>query len=478
MRKIPLLLLCGFFGCTPKDQGAAPFCEISLVSTVEEALSNPLFEKGSWPNELWWEQFQDETLNGMIQQALSYNPGFLAAKQQVEQLREQAKVVYANLFPMLGLDADLLWAYLGKDSGSGASSLLSGNIHPLTVFLGLNYEFDFWGKNRKLFEAAVGNMKTQEALYAQSKLMLSVLIAELYFDLQASMKKEDLYLEWIEAQKQLFELSCFKLDGGLNNLIMTNANQEAVTEVEKGLIAVREEISLKKHALQKLMGQSVDENFIVSKNWQPNMHPAVIPEFIGSDLLGRRPDIMAKIWQVRSAGKNVGVAKTEFLPNINLGAGGGFFSFQYSELFTRNSLVGFLLPSFQLPIFTAGKLTANLKAKIATYQQMIQEYNDLVLTAVQQVADQVSVYRSVANRIEEQTLKSSLTEQDMQLTALRVDVGIDPFASYLTTKTHHLKEMVSLVDLQRSHYLAEINLIRVLGGGYLTADDASLCHEK
>lgn len=473
MKKILALVPFILFGCYPKDQTASPLCEVSLVSTVEEALKNPFFESGNWPKEAWWESFNNEDLAKIVQESLDHNPGYLAAKAQVEELVEQANVVYATLFPTVNFDGNMAWAYLGKTSPTKAP--FPRNIHPTLALLTLNYEFDFWGKNRQQFESALGSAKTQEALYAQSKLILSVLAAETYFDLQAAMEKYDLYQHLLDDQKRLVQLTSLKMENGIESQFPFNSEQEQLAELEKNLDVIARDITLKKHALQKIMGRAVDENFTVKRAWQYEASPAKIPEFIGSDLLARRPDIMAKIWQVRSAQKLVGVAKAEFLPNINLNAGGGFFSFQYNKMFTSQSLVGFLMPSFSLPIFTAGKLTANLRAQMASYEQMIQEYNDLVLLAIQQVADQIAVYKSICKRLEEQAIKEELLYQDMQLIGLRVENGLDPLTNYLTARSSYLQEQTILVDLQREYYLASIELIKALGGGYLTDENASLC---
>jgi len=477
MRYVPLFFLFALLACMPKAQDPEPLCEISLLSTVEEALKNPMFEVGSWPGENWWECFGDAALNSMIQEALNRNPGYLAAKEEVEELAEEAKVVYASLFPTLNLNADLLWAYLGKNSSPISGVSLPHNIHPSTIFFSLNYEFDFWGKNRQKFEAALGQVKTQEALYAEAKLMLSVSVATIYFDLQAALEQYDLYLEMLDVEGKLLELMTKQLEHGLINQISVNNIQENMIETEKGTIILEKEIALKKHALQVLMGRQVQEDFSIEPVSFGEVTVANLPEFIGSDLLARRPDIMAQIWQVRSAARWVGVAKTEFLPNINLGAGGGFFSFHFHDLFSKDSLMGFLLPSFELPIFTAGKLTANLKAKIATYHQTIQEYNNLVLSAIGQVADQISSFQSISQRVEEQQSKQALVRQDMNLTGLRVDAGLDPLTNYLQVKNRYLQEKAALIDLQRSQIITQVELIKALGGGYFVEEDLCASQE-
>jgi NodT family efflux transporter outer membrane factor (OMF) lipoprotein len=476
MRKFYVLFLTAFFACSPKDQTNLPLCEISLESTVNEALKNPLFQAGSWPKEQWWESFENETLTYMVRQALEHNPGYLGAKAQVEVLAQEANVVYANLFPTFNLDAASFVASLGKKSSPIASLTLPRSIHPTTIFFSLNYEFDFWGKNRQKLEAAMGQVKTQEALYAQSKLILSVSVVETYFDLQAVIEEQMIYEEILNDQKKLFALISLQVENGIANQITLNSVEENIIEIEKSMTVLEQEIALKKHALQQLMGRQVQENFQVPLIANSKAQFANLPEFIGSDLLARRPDIMAQIWQVRSAARLVGVAKTEFLPNINLGAGGGLFSFH--KLSTSNSIVGFLLPSFELPIFTGGKLTANLKAKIASYHQLIQEYNNTVLLAIQQVADQVATFRSLHGRVEEQTKKVDLSYQNMALTALRVQVGVDPVTSYLQAKTLYLQDKLMLIDLQRGQMVSQVELVKALGGGYQTDEkNPSLCKE-
>jgi outer membrane protein TolC len=289
------------------------------------------------------------------------------------------------------------------------------------------------------------------------------------------MEKYNLYQSLLDDQKRLVQLVGLKLENGLDNQMPLNSVQEDLAEMEKSVAMIEKEVSLKKHALQKIMGRAVDENFFVKPCWRYEAEPGKIPEFIGSDLLARRPDIMAKIWQVRSAAKLVGVAKAEFLPNINLNGAGGFFSFQFNKMFTNQSLLGYLLPSFQLPVFTAGKLKANLKAQIASYEQRIQEYNDLILSAIQQVADQITIYQCICVKLKDQALKEELLYQDMKLVGLRVENGLDPLMNYLIARNRYLQEQAVLVDLQVEYYVASVELIKALGGGYLTDENPSLC---
>lgn len=465
--------------CVPKDQANIAVCEISLESTVKEALKNPMFKVGTWPKEAWWETLASDELNFFVLEALKHNPGYLSAKAQVLVLKEEAKVVYANLFPTLSLDATSFIASLGKDTGLNPAFELPRHIHPTTVFFNFNYEFDFWGKNKQKFEAAVGQIKTQEALFEQSKLMLSVAVSQTYFDLQALTEEKEIYEALLNDQRRLFDLVKLQLENGITNEIELNTVEQNLIEIEKNIQILDEQIALGNHALQQLIGKQVKENLVISPIKISEAKTFDLPEFIGSDLIARRPDIMAKIWQVRSAASLVGVAKTEFLPNINLEAGGGVFNFHFNDLFKRSSLAGFLLPSFELPIFTAGKLTANLRAKLASYDQTIQEYNGVILSAIQQVSDQVTIFKSLTNRIKDQERTVQLAEKNMKLSALRVNVGLDPLTKYLQASSLFKQAKAELIELKRAQILTRIDLIKALGGGYQTDEiDPSLCVNK
>lgn len=463
-----LILFLTLVGCQGRleDPKHPPICQVSMKTTVEEALKNPLFEKGHWPQENWWEVFQDKSLTEYIDQALENNPGYLATQERIQALEEEAKVVFAKLFPHLALDGNLLWAHLPKQTIGGVAPHFPPTIHPLTMLFNLSYEFDFWGKNRKKFEAAIGAVKTQEAMHAQAKLTISSLLSESYFDIQSALEKRAIYEEMLRDQEMLLELMVMKQSSRIENQIAVNRTEQVVKELNQSLAIIEEEISLKKHAIQTLIGKEVEEDFSVAKNWRYQFHPGKLPEFLGSDLLARRPEIIAKIWQVRSASKLVGVAQTEFLPNINLSAGGGFQSFEFNQFFDKHSLVGFLLPAFEIPIFTGGRLQANLDAKMASYRQQVLEYNDLVLNAVQDVANKISHYASISQQLEEEAEKEQLIFEDLKLVQLRVERGLNSVMDFIEVKQRYLREQSRLVDLQRGYYQAWIQLIKSLGGGY------------
>jgi outer membrane protein TolC len=192
-----------------------------------------------------------------------------------------------------------------------------------------------------------------------------------------------------------------------------------------------------------------------------------LPDNISSDLLARRPDLMAQICRVEAAAKEIGAAKADFYPNVNLSAFAGLESLAFSNLF-RDSKTGSLMPAIHLPIFTGGRLRANLRSKVAAFNQAVYAYNDLVLTAAKEVADQIVTVGAIIDGLSQQVDAYEDTAAQYDLLFLRYDKGIDNYLTVLDGENDVLQQRFLLVGQYMDHLSSILNLIKRLGGGYIS----------
>ncbi|MBI3236250.1 MAG: TolC family protein, partial [Chlamydiales bacterium] len=171
--------------------------------------------------------------------------------------------------------------------------------------------------------------------------------------------------------------------------------------LEKNLLAaaqllaeVEKEIAFDRHMIKMLIGKGPDSPDLEDPLDADFKGAFSLPGQLSIDLLARRPDLQALIWKVESAGKEIGIAKTEFYPNINLSLFAGLESLAFGDLFKWVSRTGGVEPALHLPIFTAGRLRANLRSKVAFYNETVFSYNALLLKAVQEVADRLVQFQT------------------------------------------------------------------------------------
>ena len=469
-----LLLLAGC-AKVPDSDLAHTLQSPSLQVSEGEARQNGFFEKGEWPSEKWWEMFEDPQLNVLIERALKDNFTLKQAHEQVQYSYELAKKQRSKLLPNLSGNYVEQWQYLSKYGFDrdffpippGSAAEIPHTINVIDLTLNFDYEFDFWGKNRNLFRAALGQAWADKAEDKQAQLVAAVMIAETYFALQAKLAQRDILRQKLADRKELLGLTDLQNTIGLISSLPVFASDKEMHLVEQAIVFLEEGIELDKHMLKYLVGLGPDDRLLESLPNARFDRPFPLPENISSDLLARRPDLMAQICRVEAAAKEIGAAKADFYPNVNLSAFGGLESLAFSNLF-RDSKTGGLMPAIHLPIFTGGRLRANLRSKVAAFNQAVYAYNDLVLTAAKEVADQIVIVGAIIDGLSQQVDAYEDTAAQYDLLFLRYDKGIDNYLTVLDSENDVLQQRFLLVGQYIDHLSSILHLIKRLGGGYIS----------
>ncbi len=470
---LPLALI-GLHGCVsvPNHDLAQLSSPLPLESAQQSALEQEDFDQGDWPLARWWELFGDPQLNELIELALEQNPSLSQAEAKVEFFRQLAFKQRSSLFPKLNLDYTEEWIYFSENGFvrsfyptiPGIS--VPATTNQLDLTLNFSYEFDFWGKNRKRFQAALGEMRTKAAERAQTELILTTYLAQNYFQLQAHLEQNKILSEKLEQRLDLYGLTRSRLQSGIDSNFPLLGKFKDLCLLDQQLVAIEREISFDKNLIKMLTGQGPDSPDLELPPSAAFDEPFPLPENLSIDLLVRRPDLQAQIWKVESAAKEIGVAKADFYPNINLTAFAGLESLAFNDFFKWSSHTGALEPALHLPIFTGGKLRANLRSKVASYNEAVFGYNDLLLQAAKEVADQLIFLQTKNEELKLQIETVEAVYNQYHLSKLRFEKGINNYLNVLDVKDDLLNQELSLVNLRKDHLIAVLQLIKAFGGGY------------
>ena len=478
MRKLSVYIfsLLLFAGCArvPKNDLAQTIDAPPIAST--ESRGTSFFAKGEWPSEKWWEMFQDPQLNQLIERALSQNFSLKEAHAKVETAYQLAKKQRARLLPDLSGNYVEQWQYLSKygfdrdffPMPPGAAQGIPHTLNLIDLTLNFSYEFDFWGKNRDLFRAALGRAQADVAEEKQARLLIAIKVAEAYFSLQTKLAQQEVLLDKRQERKDFLFLRDMRCKAGLDDALPLYASEKRIHQVQKLLVFLEEGIELDRHTLKYLISAGPQEKVIESLPIAHYDAPFPLPDNIESDLIARRPDLIAQIWRVEAAAKEIGAAKADFYPNINLGAFAGLESLSFGNLF-RDSKMGGLTPAIHLPIFTGGRLEAQLKSKVWAFNEAVFSYNDLVLKAAKEVADQICTVRATCEGLTEQTEMFEDSSSEYALVALRYEKGLDNLLNVLQREDEVLQQRFLLAGLYNDHLLSLLKLIKSLGGGYYSS---------
>jgi NodT family efflux transporter outer membrane factor (OMF) lipoprotein len=435
--------------------------------SIETNRDTLFFEKGEWPSSNWWVQYGSASLNALIAEALHKNPSIQAVRERIEYAKAQAVISRSDLLPLIYFDASDEVQLLSKN---GLYRALNPDIslfnQQIDFSLSFSYEFDFWGKYRNLYRAALGLQKAAVAETAQAELIITTALAQTFFALETNLLRKAYYEKLLEVRKSYFALQAKLLKNALSSKLVPLLSEEAVFEAEKYLYAIDEEISVNKHTINTLAGRGPDEPIELSEALAHLPSKLAIPNAISSELLSRRPDLMAQIWRMDALAKEVGAAKAALWPNINLLGFAGLQSGSWSKLFEWASKAIGAIPGLSLPVYTAGAIGANVDAKYALFNEAVYQYNDLILKSFQEVSDLLATAKAVYGEKTRQNQIVASARARYKLTKDRLQCGIDDALTLLKIEEELLQKNLSDVELLYQQYVISVSLTRALGGGY------------
>jgi NodT family efflux transporter outer membrane factor (OMF) lipoprotein len=185
-----------------------------------------------------------------------------------------------------------------------------------------------------------------------------------------------------------------------------------------------------------------------------------------SELIARRPDLVAQRWRVEAAAQDIKFAQTQFLPSFNLGALVGLQSLGFDRLLNGTSRMTGASSALSLPIFDGGRLRSNLAARNAEYDAAVEQYNLTLLEAVRDVASQLTSIAALDERAALQAEALAVAQQANDLAIQRYRAGVGNYLQVLATEVQVLAQSRASIDLDTRAFDLDIGLVRALGGGY------------
>lgn len=412
----------------------------------------------------WWRAFGDETLNGLVAQALKDSPSLKQAQTRLVRAQAVNEVASAAVLPQVTGQVDLTRQ---RYTANGAvPPPLAGAIYDSgTVQLAASWELDFFGKNRAALEAALGAVNAAEADTQAARVLLASQVARTYFQLVRLNEQAGVATRLLAQRQEALKLVHDRVTAGLDTQLELRQSQGGLPEARLQLETVQEQMALTRNALQALLAQG-NSPLALSLPAQAAIKTIATPATIPADLLGRRADVAAARWRVEASTQDVVSAKAQFYPNINLVAFAGFSSIGLGSLLNAGSQQWGVGPALRLPIFDAGRLRANLRIKTADLDAAVESYNAAVIDAVRDVADQLASSQAIARQQIEQRAAQEAAQDAYSIAVQRYKAGLGTYLNVLTSETSVLAQQRLAVDLAARALDTQVALMRALGGGY------------
>lgn len=464
-----VIALISIYGCTPPYNQAV--WEAPPGAADEAAENSEAFITGGWPSETWWDRFEDPQLETLILMGVNQNPRLDMALAQAQIAAADAVISRAAFFPAIDFKGDITRYRYSKNGIFGVFPEPPGFHFPFSntqyeFSLNFAYEIDWWGKNRDILNAQIGLFRARLAEISQARLMIGISIARTYFLLQMQKARLQMAEERVAVLGEILRLTQLRAQQNIASRIPINQIESEFYNTKDWKISLEQQIELETNALRALLGGGFNE---VIEERDFCLAPALqfpLPELLELDLVGRRPDIIALLWRVEAASKEVSVAKKEFLPNLNLIGFVGMQSLHTRNWLRNDSKYGQGGPALSLPLFRGGALQGNLVGRVGEYSLSVAQYEDTLINAVKEVVDGITNVKFWNKRNQELQQGVETLGSSFQLAQDRLKHNLNSKIDVLRAEIDWLSAQDFLVQGYASSLIAQLNLIKALGGGY------------
>ena len=412
----------------------------------------------------WWTALGDERLNQLVDTALLDSPNLKAAQARIRKAWAVADVSEAADGPQVNGQASANRNH-APAHGLIPPPIAGNNYSTAEARISGSWSLDLFGKHRAALDAAVGSARAAQADMDAARVLLASHVVQAYVQLARWQAQEAVAERAIAQREHTLRLVRDRYNAGLDTTLEVRQSESGVPEARVQLEQVREQRQLAKNALAALIGQPGQATSLQASPIASLKLPAY-PQQLSASLLGRRADVVAARWRVEAADKSIAEAKAEFYPDINLTAFIGLQSVGLNNFAKTSAREWGVGPALSLPIFDSGRLRANLRGKSADYDVAVEGYNQAVINAVHDVADQIASSKSAYAQLPEQRKAEAAAQSALDIANQRYAAGLGTFLNVLSAETTVLAQRRQSVDIEARILSTNAALAQALGGGY------------
>jgi NodT family efflux transporter outer membrane factor (OMF) lipoprotein len=424
----------------------------------------------------WWEIYNDPELNALEEQLNVNNQNIRESFENFMEARALVRQARSQYFPTVSIGP--AFTQTRSSSNVGLENQTNGGTGTTTVQqsgrnienrqyslpLEASWEPDLWDKVRNTVRSNQYQAQLSAADLENEQLSEQASLAQYYFEIRGQDELQRILDETVAADRQDYELEKARYETGVDQEISVVEAQTTLESAESSATNLGVARAQYEHAIATLIGKQAS-SFSMPVRAMVTAPPP-IPIGLPSQLLERRPDIAAAERNMAAANAQIGVAKAAFYPTLDLSATGGLESSTIKHLFDWSSRFWSVGPGVSQIIYDGGLRRATVNQYIATYNANVAAFRESVLSAVQQVEDNLAAVRILAQQIKHQQVAVDSAQEFLKLEKGRYDTGLDPYIDVITAQTTLLTDQQQLATLQIQQMTASVQLIEALGGGW------------
>ncbi|MDR3162745.1 MAG: TolC family protein [Helicobacteraceae bacterium] len=454
MRNLSILLAIVFFfgGCSLTPSYVAP------ANDLPESAGGDLSIGDSW-----WEGFNDPDLNEIVKEALERNHDLAIAAGNVARARAALGLAKAQQYPNFAVSGEgaRTWVRDSLDSSkfiNADSFALSGT---------LSFEVDLWSRLSDSKKSAFSQLLAMQATRETIRLSLIGGAIEGYYSLLALTCNERDIEEMLQGKEQAYALRKSQAEAGaLTELILSQVAAN-LNGTRAQLIDIKRQKEAAENAFAVLLGRTPKAIFEGKTKLSDRFPSRMLPSAnLPSDLILRRPDIQAAEEELKAANYSIGAARAQYLPSISLTGAAGFQSAELGDLFNQESQSARAGIGINLPIFSFGRIGAQVDSAKAAKEIAISQYQKSVATAFSEVKDALSRKEQAAARLKQLKEQTTYLRKALKLTREQYEAGYNDYIAVIDAETDLLTAQINLNGAEAENIAAQVQLYKALGGGY------------
>jgi multidrug efflux system outer membrane protein len=428
----------------------------------------------------WNTVFTDPVLQGLITEALKNNFDVKIAADRVLEEQAQVGVTKAGQYPTLsvggtydalGLPSGLLNSLNNNNSNSSSSSsnkTTATHYYSGGLTASVAWNLDFWGYYRRQTEAAQAYLRATEWAQQTTYSTLVQSVATSYYQLRTLDAELAITKDTLAARKQSLDLTQKLEQGGSDSLADVRQAEELYYTAQAQIPDLERQIEQQENNLNLLLGHAPGpiargESDTTIAN-EP--HPTEVPVGLPSELLERRPDVRRAEELLVQANANIGVARSQYFPQLSITGSGGTASNQLKGLVDSGNAYYYAIGSLTQPIFDGGKIHSNYRLAKATHKELLDTYQQTITGALRDVSNALVAYNKTREYREQQEKQTAASADAVRLARMRYNSGYTSYLEVLTTDTNLYNSQLTLEGAQQQEALSLVQLYNALGGGW------------
>lgn len=412
----------------------------------------------------WWEVYKDPLLNTLEEKIDVSNQSLKAAQAQFLQARAAVRISRSFLFPTVTANPAIARERFSQNRPLG----VVGDTQTFNDFqvpgIDASYELDVWGRVRRTVEQSRSQAQASAADLASVGLSLHAELAMDYFQLRGLDTQKQLLDSTVVAYQKALDLTQTRFKGGLASDVDVAQAQTQLETARAQSIDVEVQRAAFEHAIAVLTGQP-PSTFTLAPS-PMDAPPPPIPPGLPSDLLERRPDVSAAERRMQAANAQIGIARAAYFPLITLTGQGGFESIAAGTLFQGPSGLWAVGGTALETLFDAGRRRGTSDQAKAAYDQSIDNYRQTVLSAFQEVEDNMAALRILQGEAQTEEVAVGAAKHSVELSITRYRGGVTSYLEVTTAQSAALTDEVTAVTILTRRMTASVLLIKAIGGGW------------